>query len=122
MGHAMAKSLADVRFAAQSGHRQLVPTSPLSAKSGCEQSQQRQTLFDHLVGTAEQRKWDYRIPDLDRIQDAAAEPAQKGRIGRFSWRRRDQDPSRDARPMVVALDNSSRYSQIIYDWFINSGV
>jgi len=32
MGHAMAKSLADVRFAAQSGHRQLVPTSPLSRR------------------------------------------------------------------------------------------
>jgi hypothetical protein len=32
----------------------------------------------HLVGAAERRKWDYRyIPDLDRIQDAAAEPAKK---------------------------------------------
>jgi len=55
-----------------------------AAKSHC--------LFDHLVGAAEQRNWDYRIPDLDRIQDAAAEPSQKGRIGRFSWRTSSSSP------------------------------
>jgi hypothetical protein len=93
MGHAMAKSLADVRFAPQSGHRQLVPTSPLSANRDRTQRSKIHCLFDHLVGAAEQRKWDYRyIPDLDRIQDAAAEPAQEGRIGRFSWRASSSSP------------------------------
>jgi hypothetical protein len=30
---------------------------------------------------------------------------------------------RDARPMALpALDNSSRYPQVIYDWFIDVGV
>src|SRR6266568_3415765 len=47
-----------------------IATERSAAKSHC--------LFDHLVGAAEQRKWDYRyIPDLDRI-----------RCGRTSPRRR----------------------------------
>jgi hypothetical protein len=43
----------------------------------CDRTQRSKIPY-HLVGAAERRKWDYRyIPDLDRIQDAAAEPAKK---------------------------------------------
>jgi hypothetical protein len=40
-----------------------------------ERSAAKSTAYQ-LAGAAERRKWDYRyIPDLDRIQDAAAETA-----------------------------------------------
>jgi hypothetical protein len=69
-----------------------VSDCPLCANRDRTQRSKIHCLFDHLVGAAEQRKWDYRIPDLDRIQDAAAEPAQEGRIGRFSWRASSSSP------------------------------
>jgi hypothetical protein len=66
---------ASVRFRAVTGR----PSRPLPPL-GCANRDrtQRSKIPYHLVGAAERRKWDYRyIPDLDRIQDAAAEPAKK---------------------------------------------
>jgi hypothetical protein len=40
----------DVRFTPKSGHRSMRIECPLCAKSGREQSQQSNCLFDHLVG------------------------------------------------------------------------
>jgi hypothetical protein len=60
----MAKSLADVRFAPQSGHRQLVPTSPLSANRDRTQRSKIHCLFDHLVGASEQRGWHFKAERL----------------------------------------------------------
>jgi hypothetical protein len=50
-----------------------IATERSAAKSHC--------LFDHLVGAAEQRKWDYRyIPDLDRIRCGRTSPRRKNRL------------------------------------------
>src|SRR5262249_49377940 len=43
-----------VRFTPESGHRAEMPACPLSATSGCEHSQQTNSLFDHLVGEGDQ--------------------------------------------------------------------
>ena len=39
-----------------------------SANSGCEQSQQGSSLFDHLVGAGEQRRWDVEAERLGGLE------------------------------------------------------
>jgi hypothetical protein len=51
-------SLGRVRFAPESGHGRFITTCPLSARTGCEQSQQGSPLFDHLVGDGKHARRD----------------------------------------------------------------
>jgi hypothetical protein len=57
-----------VRFAPKADKRADVSLCPLSAISGCEQSQQGRPLFDHLVGTAEQHRWDGKAERLGGLE------------------------------------------------------
>jgi hypothetical protein len=52
----------DVRSTPISGAIADIAAPPLSAKTGCEQSQQTNSLFDHLVGAGEQR-WRHGEPE-----------------------------------------------------------
>jgi hypothetical protein len=56
---AFSAQLTNVRSTFKSGAKADIPEPPLRAKSGGEQPQQTISLFDHLVGAREQRRWDF---------------------------------------------------------------
>src|SRR5262249_1361447 len=57
-----------VRFAPKADMHTLASKCPLRAKNGCEQPQQSNPLFDHLVGAGEQRGWHLEAERLGGIE------------------------------------------------------
>ncbi len=58
------RRLPHFRLAAASGIRSPAARCLSRATSGCEQSQQTNSLFDHLIGAGEQDWWNDQLKDL----------------------------------------------------------